>query len=1276
MPPDSHTWRLTLAALVALAAVVWGLYKLNLPKPLRHRQRWVPLAALGAAGGALYAYFRIYPLIQSEIETLLTPVLQVVGQLLRASGWEINEAVHVVLNLGLLAGFAFVKMLHNGLQRLIAWFKKGDDPGKRLLFHRHHPEHGVLIREEWIMSGMLARRLALLAALPIFVLLILDATLLPLPLILTLLPAPALLVLLEVGWFMDGVRPGEAAERWGGSDVEAQQVVDYKKLWERYQKIWPERVLVAAPQVPLPRRTSNPITYRQTPNADPLTYELERIWNDLLSRGHTLTPEHFEVLSDLRRGYDVLISSVIYADLAPVLFAALHSHLIDGRRILVLVEPDRRDAPARQQEVAHWLRMELSTYFDGALTWQVETLDHYRRMHDDPHVLVTSAGALLHADTIRERWFERVDVVLALNASATVMNHLPSVRALMQVLRAHTSSIQLVATADGRKALESGMRGFLTGNFREHHLAGSLSDDVFVLAWRLEGLRPFAHEATQRGLLSGSPDYLGAEPVLALLAWQAGMRGFVAVGQEEQPWDEYVEELAKDDTLRAQHFSEDSLGRSEISWMAEPRDRAPLLVHDRERNLIAALREYIPLGRRLAFVHLVAPPYLLRDYFADNVEFFLATPLFAQALTPRLAATSRYAVAYGLLERLVAAPMPEAEVLDQLRSVLPEARIVEDALHQLFLFLFDLDLRERGYLKAERRSVFNEALNTFEEVALFRLDPHIKNHDHLAWLRRYQIVDDGGHVQGFVTADHLYQTYLPGQVHTFRTQEQGSYEDKPFEVVAIDPATATVRTRHRPAQRHLGYRPALQLTVDDVHDWSPPETQRKGRVTIERRIGKARFRVQTKGYYTFLHDLSMEEGAYAYTEVRESDVPVRVYHAGRLMHLKLKLADGTPAEERHAVARTLVVLCNEAFVTLFPETHALIHACVSPAASASAKLATLRHTLPYLSIEWKDDGRSIDLYFLEDSTADVGLVQAVFTEWSYLLEQLADYLAWLLKSVEKPETAWVKRVEDRTAFLCYGGSDVSPALHLAKAKAVLDALFLSEYQITAQRQAFYSAEREKPALAEPATVCDFCGRPATAGQLKRLPDGRERCETCTSQAVDTLKGLKSVYKDARAFLTGRFDLDLTRDIDLRFADPQEVAAAHGGTFMPTADFDERAIGLAIQDAPGHYTILIENGQPYHLMLETVAHELTHIWQFVHLDVRKMHAEHGLLLIEGHATWAGLQCLESKGIAKEHIARQTARNDVYGAGYRHLQHLLRERNMASPFELLRTQYPKR
>ncbi len=1278
MPPEPHIWRLTLVALVALAAVVWLLHKLNLPKPMRYRQQGEVLTALGAAGGALYAYFKYYPPIQAQVEAALTPVLTAVAQLLRADplGWEVTEGVHVLLNLGLLLAFAGIKLINNGVQRLVAWFRKEHAPSKRLLFHRHDPEHGVLIREEWVLSGILARRLAFLAAIPLFVALIFDATLLPVPVMLTLLPAPALVVLLELGWFLDGARPADSAERFGGDDVTAEKAIDYQKLWERYQKIWPERVLVATDKLALPRPEHHPISYRQTPDADPQTYELERLWNDLLSRGHTLTPEHFNVLSDLQRGHDVLISSVIYDDLAPVLFAALHAHLIDGHRILVLVEPDRRDAPARQEEVARWLRTELGSYFDGAMTWQVETLDHYRRVHDDPHVLVSSAGALLNADTVRERWFEAVDVVLALNASATVMNHLPSVRALIQVLRAHSPSLQLIATSDGRKALESGMRGFLTGNFREHHLAGSVSDNVFVLTWQLEGEHPFAHAATQRGLLSGSPDYLGAEPVLALLAWQAGVREFVAVGQEEQPWDEFVEELAKDDTLRAQHFKENSLGPSEISWMAKPREQAPLLVHDREHNLIAALREYIPLGRRLAFVNLVSPPYLLRDYFADNVEFFLATPLFAQALTPRLAATSRYAVAYGLLERLVAGPMTEAEVLDQLRSVLPEARVVEDALHGLFLFMFDLDLRERGYLKAQRDTVFNEATGAFEEITFFRLDPHIKNHDHLGWLRRYQIVDDGGHVQGFVTADHLYQTYLPGQVHTFRTQEHGTYEDKPFEVVAIDPATATVRTRHRPAQRHLMYRPALQITVDDVHDWSPPETVRKGRLTIERRLGKGRFRVKTKGYYTFLHDLSMREGAYTFTEVRDHDVPVRVYPAGRLMHLKLKLADRMAVEERHAVARTLAVLCNEAFVTLFPETHTLLHACVSPRASTSASLATLRHALPYLALEWQDDGRSIDLYFVEDSTADVGLVQAMFTEWSYVLEQLGDYLTWLLKPSEKPSTGWKKQIADRDTFLRYGKSEVSAALDLEKTKSILNALFLTEYQITAQRRGYYSSAHEKPPTQDDGTVCDFCGRPTASKKLKRLPDGRERCQTCTGQAVDTVKGLKKVYKEARAFLTGRFDLKLTRDIDIRFANPQEIAAAHGGTFLPTADFDERAIGLAIQDGPGHYAILIENGQPYHLMLETVAHELTHIWQFDHLDVQRMHAEHGLLLIEGHALWAGLQCLEAKGIAKEHIARQVARNDVYGAGYRHLLHMLRTRKSPSPFTLLRTQYPKR
>ena len=95
-----------------------------------------------------------------------------------------------------------------------------------------------------------------------------------------------------------------------------------------------------------------------------------------------------------------------------------------------------------------------------------------------------------------------------------------------------------------------------------------------------------------------------------------------------------------------------------------------------------------------------------------------------------------------------------------------------------------------------------------------------------------------------------------------------------------------------------------------------------------------------------------------------------------------------------------------------------------------------------------------------------------------------------------------------------------------------------------------------------------------------------------------------------------------------------------------------------------------------MVLCTMVHELTHIWQFTSLDFARMEAEHDQLLIEGQAVWAGVACLRKRQLAPAYIQQQTQRNDVYGEGYRFiLEQLDRQPQYRTPFDWLSALYPQ-
>ena len=79
------------------------------------------------------------------------------------------------------------------------------------------------------------------------------------------------------------------------------------------------------------------------------------------------------------------------------------------------------------------------------------------------------------------------------------------------------------------------------------------------------------------------------------------------------------------------------------------------------------------------FVHVVSPPYLLRAYLTDNIEYFIKTPIYPLSSRKMI---SRFEVARTLLERMVNHDLSERAILEKLSWINPDARFVKQELHK------------------------------------------------------------------------------------------------------------------------------------------------------------------------------------------------------------------------------------------------------------------------------------------------------------------------------------------------------------------------------------------------------------------------------------------------------------------------------------------------------------------------------------------------------------------------------------------------------------------
>lgn len=1272
-----------LGTLLALGFVLWRLQKANLRRELRHRQLWSPLLAFLLTVAVLYALWRVGGAFGREWSRLMAEA----DALLARAGVRVRAGAVISLgiNLFLLGGYLVLKRVVNWVLPFFDRWMRGFGVFPA---YDEHPEQGVVLRPEWIYPGMLFRAAGWALGGAFLFLMVVEGILLDIPLVeLPRLPALAVILLLEVGWYLDGVPASSAAGDVRGRGVGAGRGGDYEPLWNEYQRIWPEHVLAASAEVRLAPTPAAAVARPRLPGeGDETQQAVTAVWHDLVAAGHPLTDAHYHVLEQLWRARDVLLTEADYAGAAPVLFAFLNRVLVDGHTVLVLVPSVRRADPEATAELEGWLRDGLHAAAGGGAAWSLAPFDAFQQRSAVPDVLIAAPEELMGRGVTSDAWFSRLHAVVILEGSRTVFEAPLRTDALMRVLRHRRPGLQQVVLSGDRAALESALRDNLAGQPGEHRPPRPAPESAFAIVWSLEtlpGAKGGVERFQDRVLLGSAGADLGAEAVLALPAWRDHVSPIHLVDQDGLPWREYVEELENHRAGLMPPVPASALAGTAHEVVRVPplpnllprRERAFVLVRDRDSNLVTALRTWLPLGTESAFVHVVAPPYLLRDYLAANLEYFAQAPLLA--LSPRIA-DSRLVVSLTLLERMTTAWLTEHEVLGQLRAVVPGARQVEETLATLFRDVLGIDPVEANLLAIQRRTRFDERQDGFVEEVAYRLSPEIKEYDALAWLRRYRIVDRGEHVLGYIEQDRLYQTYLPGQVHAF--------QGKPFKVEWVDPASGNVWVDHESAGEHTAYRAARMVEITSVRP-SEQRAHHERRVDgvweVDAALCRGTFRVWTPGYYTVGRDLRLAHGAAAFTELEPEQVPEREYRDGRLLRLRLTPLGKLDAAARDRAADTLAVLFQEAFQTLFPETHGFLLAC-APGSAERWTGNAVQALMPLMGADpapveplpgQADRGEPIVLYFLEDAHAPLGLVLSLFDRRGEVIALLEDYLSWVLEDEKRTEESWERPKLERDRYLRFGGKAPLPALDLPGTLALLRSLLQSRNPRREERRAYFRGERRGAETgAEGTRQCDFCGRVLPAAEFDQLEDGRERCATCKATAVDSVADLKKVFLDARQFLIHHLGEKVRRDVEVQFGGPAEVAEAAGKRFMPTAEFDLRSTGIASREG-NRFSILVENGQPYHTTLAVLVHELTHIWQFTYLDYERMKEEHGMLLIEGHAQWAALECLRRRGLSPEYVAGEEARADVYGHGYRLVQEYARRHaDRGDVFDILLSLYP--
>lgn len=263
------------------------------------------------------------------------------------------------------------------------------------------------------------------------------------------------------------------------------------------------------------------------------------------------------------------------------------------------------------------------------------------------------------------------------------------------------------------------------------------------------------------------------------------------------------------------------------------------------------------------------------------------------------------------------------------------------------------------------------------------------------------------------------------------------------------------------------------------------------------------------------------------------------------------------------------------------------------------------------------------------------------------------------EQLKKSSADFVRMPYHQRYYLLYGYTEEPSSISIEDTLQYLSMLGFVHNPLKQARDGKETAERiEKKFTPRKSNVryCDFCGCEIYGVEYETLADGRERCINCGRTAIKTGEEFRKIFEDVKRNMESFFGIKINAGIRVEMVNAKKLHKALGKTFVPSPKSDGRVLGVAIKDKNG-YTLMVENGSPRMASMLTIAHELTHIWQYINWNDKNINKIYGknlsLEVYEGMAKWVEIQyayLINEPTVAKREEILTAVRQDEYGRGF--------------------------
>lgn len=787
----------------------------------------------------------------------------------------------------------------------------------------------------------------------------------------------------------------------------------------------------------------------------------------------------------------------------------------------------------------------------------------------------------------------------------------------------------------------------------------SMKPNLHVMVWKEESVHKI-----QRclGIGDEQSSYMGVAVPLALVGAKYDLPVISVFSNGKKGFQTYNEVMKMEHHEVARYLGWemdlDKIIRYDQFSIMEHNEIDVFILYDAHCNFYSLLWAWMKYGgRQGTMIHMISPPYMLREYFADNLDrFIVRNNDYAPIISYQ--SSLKYSCFLEILIDLGNAGLYE----EQLEKKNKEYKWGYDNVTDLLSDCLRHVLNEQEFyniyecFRFEEQSVFDRSSDRFEKRTLVRLiDENIRKriNEQMAFAK---IVTKNNMLEAIpVLKQNIYNHFLRGQIVPLNGHMQRIINVNKGMIFTEQVVTVDKQEYHPCSEFDFQNLELVDECVDqDIIDFNLYTGQ------ADRRI---------YGYWECNDQLDLvRENAAKLNSICDGQGSPLEVHMEHVHVLEIRMKRSCFDGQEEGAAFLAAFMFQEIFKTLFPANHMNLFAVVEydPAANYWNDMMKktgqmgleekIHSVVPFFRRkETAGDPEYIRFYVVEFSSLEIGMVTSLYANRMRVFQIMLSYLNWYLEKNGNADEGI------RPNYLNLGGETI-PDCFCAEALMKFCRMLLPVYETQAS-----NASMPKTIRAE--HTCTFCGKPALF--TCRMDDQRRMCRSCKQQQIGQRDEIKELYKETVDFLCHTYHIKLRRNIHLRLqsADSIRKKCQISGA--------GRVLGFY---RPLNHELWIEARGPRNAVQDTMIHELTHAWQFDNVDVAKLKRKYSdkfLLFLEGHASYMEVDGMRKLGEVEyaAYLERILInRSDEYGEGYRMLKDYLESEEKKgshhTPYEALK------